>query len=219
MNHGWRGATRGGFLVNGETGEMLADREVEAMTPAERQRVRRVALEVQATHNLLLVWLSRPADQTDQALRTALQYALQRRGRRQPVLPAPLPGDGRRVWPPWRRGSIPRRSWSRGARTPGTALRLFADDGAGHRHRRARPRPHAQRAPDWSANYAQRSGRAGRQGQPGLIFTYCGAIASHDQYFDPAPGGVAGRGAGRAVRATGDCCRMPAAPGARSSRI
>ena len=78
MNHGWRGATRGGFLVNGETGEMLADREVEAMTPAERQRVRRVALEVQATHNLLLVWLSRPADQTDQALRTALQYALQR---------------------------------------------------------------------------------------------------------------------------------------------
>src|SRR5262249_23758880 len=33
------------------------------------------------------------------------------------------------------------------------------------------------------ANYAQRSGRAGRQGQPGLIFTYCGAINSHDQYY------------------------------------
>lgn len=33
------------------------------------------------------------------------------------------------------------------------------------------------------ANYAQRSGRAGRQGQPGLVFTYCGALNSHDQYF------------------------------------
>ena len=78
INHGWRGANRRGFLVNGETGDMLTDREVEAMTPPERQRVRRVALEVQATHNLLLVRLSRPADQTDHALRTTLQYALQR---------------------------------------------------------------------------------------------------------------------------------------------
>lgn len=78
INHGWRGANRRGFLVNGETGDMLTDREVESMTPAERQRVRRVALEVQATHNLLLVRLSRAADQTDHALRTTLQYALQR---------------------------------------------------------------------------------------------------------------------------------------------
>lgn len=37
--------------------------------------------------------------------------------------------------------------------------------------------------PPTPANYAQRSGRAGRQGQAGLILTFCGAEHNHDQYF------------------------------------
>ena len=78
INHGWRGANRQGFLVNSETGDMVTDREVEKMSPSDRQRVRRIELEVQATHNLLLARFARPDLQTDRVLRTTLQYALQR---------------------------------------------------------------------------------------------------------------------------------------------
>ena len=41
--------------------------------------------------------------------------------------------------------------------------------------------------PPTPANYAQRSGRAGRGGQAALVITYCAARSPHDQYFFENP--------------------------------
>lgn len=41
--------------------------------------------------------------------------------------------------------------------------------------------------PPTAANYAQRSGRAGRSGQPALVYTYCAGRSPHDQYYYRRP--------------------------------
>lgn len=42
---------------------------------------------------------------------------------------------------------------------------------------------HMRNAPPNAANYAQRSGRAGRSGQGALVFTYCSGFSPHDRHY------------------------------------
>jgi len=46
--------------------------------------------------------------------------------------------------------------------------------------------------PPTAANYAQRSGRAGRGGQPALVFTYCAGRSPHDQFYFRHPTNMVG---------------------------
>ena len=42
-------------------------------------------------------------------------------------------------------------------------------------------------SPPTPANYAQRSGRAGRSGQAAFVYTYCSGYSPHDQYYFKRP--------------------------------
>jgi hypothetical protein len=46
---------------------------------------------------------------------------------------------------------------------------------------------HLRNVPPTPANYAQRSGRAGRSGQAAIVWTYCTSGSPHDQYFFKRP--------------------------------
>ncbi len=78
VNHGWRGATHGGFLVDTDAGTFVSDAKAEKLSEPERQRIERIKLTAEATHNLLLVRFADRDMQSDRGLRATLQYAVQR---------------------------------------------------------------------------------------------------------------------------------------------
>jgi hypothetical protein len=111
-----------------------------------------------------------------------------------------------------RRASTPRRSTASGARcarsASASARRSEKELAADEKHLREIPRGnrflpvlfcsptmelgvdisalnavYLRNVPPTPANYAQRSGRAGRSGQAALVLTYCSSQSPHDQYF------------------------------------
>jgi Lhr-like helicase/RNA polymerase subunit RPABC4/transcription elongation factor Spt4 len=78
VNHGWRGATTPGFLVDFESGEIITSEEGEAKQPARQRRLERVSLAVHTTQNLLLIRLLATEWRQDDTVATTLRYALKR---------------------------------------------------------------------------------------------------------------------------------------------
>ncbi len=78
VNRGWRTADIPGFLVDLESGEVLAAPPPATGPTPRPRRLERVHLAVQSTQNVLLVRLLRPELRADTGLEATLQYALQR---------------------------------------------------------------------------------------------------------------------------------------------
>jgi hypothetical protein len=77
VNRGWRTADTPGFLVDLESGEVLAGPPPATGPTPRPRRIERLQLAVHSTQNLLLVRLLRP-ELRDTGVEATLQYALQR---------------------------------------------------------------------------------------------------------------------------------------------